>query len=118
MSIWIVFIAYTFISATGLFFIKTGADSTNLAFQNGLFSMQLSPRLLIGITLYLVSFLVSIYIMSRIKLSLFYPMGTGAILILTCLSGYFLLKEHIGIWQLVGIGLILAGIVAMNIETA
>lgn len=115
--IWIVFSIYTLISTAGLFLIKTGADNTSLAFQEGLISFQLSPRLMIGLILYLTSFLISIYIMSRINLSLFYPMSTGAILVFTCLLGYFILREHIGGWQLLGIALILAGVVAMNIKT-
>jgi len=117
MSIWVVFALYTIVSATGLFLIKTGADNTSLAFQDGFFAMQLSTRLVVGILIYIASFIISIYIMSRIKLSLFYPMGTGIILVLTCLSGYFILKEHIGIWQIIGIILILTGVVAMNINT-
>ena len=116
MSVWIVFAVYALISATGLFLIKTGADNTSMALSEGLFKMQLSPRLLAGFVLYLTSFVLSVYVMSRMKLSLFYPMGTGSILVLTCLFGFFFLKEQIGAWQLLGMALILAGVVAMNIK--
>ena len=116
MSIWIVFAVYALLSATGLFLIKTGADNTSMAFSEGLLSMQLSPRLLTGLLLYLTSFLLSLYVMSRMKLSLFYPIGTGSILVLTCLFGFFFLKEQIGAWQVLGMALILAGVVAMNIK--
>ena len=118
MSIWIVFAIYTLVSASGLLLIKIGAENTSLAVQEGLFNIQVSLRLFIGFLLYITSFAMSIYIMSKMKLSLFYPMGTGVILILTCLFGCFLLKENIGVWQLVGMILILVGVVAMNINTA
>jgi len=114
MLVWVMFVIYAIISAVGLFMIKTGADSTSLGFDNGLFNIQMSPRLFIGFLLYLTSFLMSVYIMSRIKLSLFYPLSTGTILILTCFLGFFLLKEHIGIHQIIGMVLIVAGIFFIN----
>ena len=116
MSIWIVFVIYAVLSATGLFLIKTGADNSGLAFNDGLFSMQLSPRLVIGLALYVISFVMSVYVVSRMKLSVFYPLGTGTILVITSLLGYFVLREQIGFWQLLGMGLILAGVVAINIR--
>ena len=116
MSIWIIFLIYAVLSATGLFMIKTGADNSGLAFSDGLFSMQLSPRLVIGLAFYIISFLMSVYVVSRLKLSVFYPMSTGTILVITSLLGFFVLREQIGFWQLLGMGLILAGVVAINIR--
>jgi len=116
MLIWLVFAIYAIMSATGLFLIKTGADSTRFAIQNGLIDAQFSPRLLLGFVLYVASFLLSIYLMSRLKLSLFYPIATGAILIFTSLFGYFFLQEQVGIPQMLGMALILAGIIVLNIR--
>jgi len=115
MLIWIVFIIYALTSATGLFLIKTGVEGASLAMQDRLISLHLTPRLLIGFFLYVSSFLISLYIISRMKLSLFYPIATGAILVITCLLGYFFLKEQIGIKHMLGMALILAGIIILNI---
>jgi multidrug transporter EmrE-like cation transporter len=103
-------------SASGLLLIKTGAEGTGASFTQGLFSLHLTVRLLCGLLLYVGSFLLSIYIMSRMKLSIFYPVGTGSILVLTSLFGYFFLKEQIGTLQLIGMLLILSGVIAMNIK--
>jgi multidrug transporter EmrE-like cation transporter len=116
MIIWIIFVVYATMSATGLFLIKTGAENTSIAIENSLLNFQLSPRLLLGFAVYVCSFLLSVYLVSRMKLSVFYPLGTGSILILTSLLGFFVLKEDIGIWQLIGMGLILAGIIVINIR--
>ena len=118
MSLWMIFILYALMSATGLFLIKTGADNTSLAIESGLLNFQLSPRLIIGFAVYVCSFLLSVYIIGRMKLSVFYPISTGTILILSSLLGFFFLKEHIGIQQLIGMGLILAGIITMYVEFA
>ena len=116
MSIWIIFVIYALMSASGLFLIKTGADSSSLAVADSLLNIQLSPRLIIGFIIYVCSFLLSVYIISRMKLSMFYPISTGTLLVLSSLLGYFFLKEHIGVPQLIGMGLILAGVIAMNMS--
>jgi multidrug transporter EmrE-like cation transporter len=116
MVTWILFIVYIFMSATGLLLIKTGSSDMGFAVRDGIFNIQMSPKLLLGFVFYVCSFLLSVYIMSKMKLSLFYPLGTGTILVATCLFGYFFLKEHIGLPQIVGMTLILSGVVAMNIK--
>ena len=116
MSIWIVFVFYTVMSATGLFMIKSGADGTSFAIEDGLMNLQLSPRLLTGFIIYVCSFLLSVYIMGKMKLTLFYPMSTGTVLVLTSLLSFFVLKEHIGLPQIIGMALILAGVIAMNMN--
>jgi len=116
MTIWIVFVIYAFVSSVGLYLIKTGTGSTSFELNNGLIAFQLSPRLLLGLAVYACSFLLSIYVLSKMKLTVFYPAGTGAILVVTCILGYFFLQEHIGLWQIGGMVLILAGIVLINIH--
>lgn len=116
MWIWLVFLVYILMSSIGLFLIKTGANGTSFALQNGLLSLQISPRLILGFLVYVLSFLLSIFVISRMKLSLFYPIGSGTILVISCLLGYFFLKEQIGVPQMIGIVLILGGVIAMNIN--
>ena len=115
--IWIIFAIYALMSALGLLFIKIGSSDTSLAFQNGLFSMQVSPKLIWGLVLYICSFLLSLYIISSMRLTLFYPMATGTVLVLTCIAGIYFLKEHMGAPQIIGAALVLCGIVFMNIRT-
>jgi multidrug transporter EmrE-like cation transporter len=112
----ILLFVYAVMSACGLFLLKTGVSGTSLAFQNGVFSFFATPRLLIGFALYVCSFLLSLYVMNRMKLSVFYPVSVGAILIITCVLSYVFLKEQIGTVQIVGIALILCGVVAINIK--
>ena len=115
MTIWIVFMLYALLSATGLFMIKSGAESVNFSIHDGLMGIQLSPRFIVGLLVYATSFMLSIYVMSRMKLSVFYPVATGTILILTCVLGYLFLKEQIGWPQIVGMVLIVAGVLFINV---
>jgi len=116
MTIWLVFAVYVIMSASGLLLIKMGSEGSNLAIENSIFNIQLSPKLLIGFIVYVCSFLMSVYLVGKMKITLFYPIATGSMLVLTSLFGFFFLKEHIGIPQLIGMGLILAGIITLNIN--
>ena len=116
MWVWVLFLFYTLLSTTGLLLLKAGTVGTGFAIRDGFFSLKISLTLIIGVLTYICSFLLSLYIISQMNLSLFYPIGTGAIIILTCFLGFILFKESISISQIVGILLILAGIVAMNLK--
>lgn len=115
--IWVVFSIYAIVSASGLLLIKIGTSDSGISIQNGLFSLQASPQIIIGLVLYICSFVISIYVISRMNLSLFYPVGTGTILVLTFIMSVFILKEHISVYQIIGAALIIGGIVFMNIRT-
>ena len=116
MAVWVLLVVYVVMSASGLLMIKLGASGSAVSVQNGIFDLHMSGKLLIGVIIYACSFIMSIIVMSKMKLSVFYPVATGAILVLTCLLGYFVLKERIGVPQLVGIALIFGGVIAMNIR--
>jgi len=116
--IWIVFVMYALLSVAGLLLIKVGTADTGLVLQDGLFNLQTSPKFIIGLIIYICSFILSIYVIKNMKLSLFYPMATGTILLLTCILSVYFLKESIGSMQIIGIILILCGIVFINIKPA
>ena len=113
---WIVFAIYAVVSATGLLLIKIGTDKTEFAIQKELISLQTSPMLVLGLALYICSFILAIYVVSNMKLSVFYPVGTGVILVLTSIMSVLVLKEHMGVMQIIGAVLILCGIVFMNVR--
>jgi len=116
MPIWIIFAIYVLMSATGLFLIKTGTETTSIVIENSIFNFQLSIRLIVGFIVYIFSFILSIYVISKMKLTVFYPTVTGTMLVLTSLLGYFFLKEHIGIMQLIGMALIMVGVIVLNVQ--
>jgi len=118
MPLWVIFVIYILMSATGLFLIKTGTETTSLVIENSIFNFRLSIRLIVGFIIYVCSFLLSVYVISKMKLTVFYPTVTGIMLVLTSLLGYFFLKEHIGVPQLIGMALIMAGVIVLNIQPA
>ena len=110
-------IIYVCLSATALTLIKLGLgkDSTLLLDKGG-FNLNLSWMLVGGALLYVVSFCLSMVVMKGMNLSLFYPLSAGLIYIAVCVLSFLVLKEKITTTQLIGMAVILAGIVIMNLN--
>ena len=87
-----------------------------LLLNKGGFSLNLSWILVLGACLYVVSFLTSMVVMKGMNLSVFYPLSAGLIYIAVCILSFLLLKEKITTTQLIGMAVILAGIVIMNLN--
>lgn len=110
---------YVFLSATGLTMIKIGTSKgSTLLLDTAGFDLKLSWILVLGLCIYILSFLMSIMVMKRMNLTIFYPVSAGLIYIVVSLAGFLILKEAFTIQQLAGMAIILAGIVVMNIGKA
>ena len=109
-------VIYVCLSAAGLTLIKLGLgkDSTLLLDKGG-FNLSLSWVVVLGAALYVCSFLLSLVVMKGMNLSVFYPISAGLIYILVCVMGFLVLKEKITVNQLIGMGVILVGIIVMNL---
>ena len=110
-------IVYVCLSATALTLIKLGLgkDSTLLLDKGG-FNLNLSWMLVGGALMYVVSFCLSMVVMKGMDLSLFYPLSAGLIYVVVCLLSFLVLKEKITTTQLIGMVVILAGIIIMNLK--
>ncbi len=107
---------YVCISALGLTLIKVGLGrNSTLVFDKAGFSMKFSWLLILGMCLYVLSFLLSLIVMKGMNLSLYYPLTAGLIYIIVCMFSVLILKEKIVPVQLIGMAIIFAGIIVMNI---
>lgn len=115
----IALLIYVCMSAAGLTMIKIGtARESTLLLDTAGFDLKLSWILVIGLCIYVLSFLMSIMVMKRMNLTIFYPLSAGLIYILVSLAGFIVLKEAFTVQQLIGMAIILAGIVVMNLGKA
>lgn len=107
---------YVCLSATGLTLIKIGlSQGSNLVFDHFGMSLQINWILAIGMVVYILSFLTSMIVMKRMNLSIYYPMSAGLIYIVVCMLSVFVLKEEITIYQFIGMAIIFAGIIVLNL---
>ena len=110
-------IIYLICSVGGLVLIKAESNSTAIAMQNGVFSIAMGMKAILGFLLYVASFLIyTFYIIKQFDLSFIFPIITGITQILVILAGVFLFKETMNTYSIVGIFLIIAGITFLNMK--
>ena len=110
-------IIYLLCSVGGLILVKSEANATTLAMQNGVFNVSMGVKAIIGFILYIGSFLIyTFYIIKQFDLSYIFPIITGITQILVILASVFVLKESINIYGIIGIFTIIAGITLLNIK--
>ncbi|MDD2414700.1 MAG: hypothetical protein PHI94_05960 [Eubacteriaceae bacterium] len=109
-------IIYLFCTVGGLTLVKVGADANKFLASGSFFNLQLSYTTVLGLVLYIVSFVMWIVIVQRFNLSFIQPLTTGLSYILIIAASVFILKENITPFQWAGLGFILVGVVLMNIK--
>ena len=99
----IAMIIYVVVSAFGLYKIKAAAAVLSLEFA-------------LGFALYGAGFLLWMYILLRMPLSIAFPIAAGALTVSTQLLGYFLLGEKLSAVHIAGVVAIMAGITLISIR--
>ena len=113
----IVILVYVLFSVSGLLLLKIGTmKKFSVSLSEGVFDVQLSGILLIGLFLYLMALVTSLIAMKTIDLSIFYPISAGLGYVLVCFCSFFILKENITRQQFIGMAFILVGVVMMNLK--
>lgn len=108
---------YVICSALGLTLIKMGLNSKlGLSFSAACIEMKIPLLLLGGVLLYICSFLLNMFVVSKFNLSYVYPISAGLIYVAIIILSVFLLKETVSTTQIIGMAAILIGIVIMNIQ--
>lgn len=110
-------IIYALISVTGLTLVKLGScNPLSISVGTSGFSFGVGWMTLLGLLLYIVSFLIYMTLVARNSLTYLMPVATAIVYILTMLVSLIVLKEQITVSQWIGSGLILAGVILMNLK--
>ena len=114
---YLIIILYLICASSGQVLFKYGCNkSFKLELYNGNLNLNINIFSIMGLILYVISFVLFCYIMSRYNLSYIVPILTGVLYISVILLSTFILRESINTIQLVGIGVILFGVIIMNIR--
>jgi multidrug transporter EmrE-like cation transporter len=109
MSKALLFAAYTAMSVTGLMLLKIASPALGrgpVARLGWVSLLELGG----GATLYIGAFAIWVVILSRVELSIAYPVAVGLTLAVLALASTLVLSETISFGRLLGIGLIFVGI--------
>lgn len=112
----VLFFVYLFCTVGGLTLVKVGANNNAFALNSSYFDLSLSYTTIMGLFLYVISFVMWIVIVQKYELSYIQPIALGLSNILIIAASIFILGETIGLFQWLGIACILGGVILMNVK--
>ena len=115
---YLLLILYLLFTSSGLVLMKLGTNTGTMSFANLTFSFSINFISLCGLLLYIISFLLFTKIIIAYDLSFIFPILTGITQIISLAAALIIFKEKITIYGVIGIVMIIAGIVIMNISKA
>lgn len=108
---------YVLATSLGLIFLKLGTeDSLPVRFINNKIQFNLNFYAVTGIFLYVLSFVLYIYLISKNDLGYIIPLTTALVYVVIFVSSFFIFHEVFTATKIVGISLILGGLIFLNIQ--
>lgn len=111
---WILFLLYVILASSGLILFKLGNINPNLNFKIFSMSIQFSLKTILGILCYGCSFLLWLYIVSRMNLTFAMPLSVALVNTSVIVGSRIFLNEKISFVQGIGIFLIILGVCIMT----
>lgn len=106
--IYLIFLLYILLSSSGLVLFKLGTSGTNFLFS--IFGINISLKMILGAIFYVFSFVLWLYIVSKMNLTVAMPLSVALVNTLVVIESCIILKEKISIVQGVGIFIIIFGV--------
>jgi drug/metabolite transporter (DMT)-like permease len=106
---------YLACSTFGLILVRMGAPASSLSLKEGLLGITLNVGTLVGMALYVGSFLLWMVLLQKYPVSYIVPMVSGLSYVGVMVAAVLLLKETVSPTHWIGIVVILVGIVLMNL---
>lgn len=117
MYSYLILAIYILASSLGMVLIKKGGSSSKFVINKSDLGIQISWIFILGIMLYILSFLLWIYILQQFQLTYISPVAYGLSFIFIALFSYLILKSPISKIQIVSALLIISGIALGTIGT-
>ena len=116
MNSYLILALYVIASSLGMVLIKKGGTTSIINFNKLNFKIQLSWVFIIGIMLYVVSFILWIFILQKFTLTYISPVAYGLTFIFIAIFSYLFLQTTISKSQIVSAALIILGIIIGTIS--
>ena len=109
---------YIILAILGLILMKYGQNTGSIVIEQGSIIFSINWISLLGLISYILSFLLYTKIVVTFDLSFIVPVTAGIVQVLTLVFGIMLFNETISVLSIIGVVLVIAGIVLMNIKTS
>lgn len=109
---------YVSITSLALIALKLGSkDGAPLHIVDGRLTFNLTPFSVTGILLYGMSFILYMYLLSKYDLGYIIPVTTALVYVVIFTASYFIFHEVFTVAKILGICLIMAGLIFLNIKS-
>lgn len=98
--------------------MKLGANPGTINIKDGTFLVSMSTVSALGFVCYICSFLLFTRLVVMFDLSWIYPVTAGIVQVITLVASYFVFKEKISVFGVIGAILVIIGIIFMNIKVS
>lgn len=113
----VIVLIYGLMSVSGLTCFKLGSQQAlSMGLSKTAFSLEISWLSVLGMVLYVGSFLIYLGMVSRNQMGYVMPVTTAVVHILTFAVSIFVFKEVYTLPQVVGIVMIFGGVILMNLK--
>ena len=108
---------YIILTISGVVLFKLGTQKDFLvSITTGVFTLKISLISIIGLVCYLCSFSMYMFLISKFDLTYIVPVTTGIVQVATFILATMIFKESITVSKVVATGLILMGVILLNIK--
>lgn len=111
----IIIALYVLTTSLALIVLKLGTTN-NSGWRIEKLSLHINLHTILGVTLYGISFLLYIYLISKYDLGYIIPLVTAFVYILIFTASFFVFHEIFTIAKIIGISLIVAGLAFLNLR--
>ncbi len=118
LSHWLLFVFYAMMSTLALLLMKSGLSSPSFHVQfHPTVSLSFNYRLILGIILYIASFLTWLLIIRHASVVIAYPLSIGLIQLFLMVGSHLIFHSRLTLVTIVGSILVLAGVVLLSMST-
>ncbi len=110
MASYILLAIYIIFSSLGMVLIKSGASNSDISIKDNIFNMHVSLTFILGLLLYIVSFILWIFILQKFPLTYISPVSYGLVYIAIAIFSFLILNTIITKAQIIGAVFIIIGI--------
>ena len=108
---------YIILTIGGVVLFKLGTQKDFLvSIATGVFTFKISLLSIIGLVCYLCSFFMYMFLISKFDLTYIVPVTTGIVQVATFVLAIMIFKESVTVSKVVATGLILIGVILLNIK--
>ena len=113
----ILIVVYIILTIAGVVLFKLGTQKDFLvSIATGIFTLKISLISIIGLVCYLCSFFMYMFLISKFDLTYIVPVTTGIVQVATFVLAIMIFKESVTVSKVVATGLILIGVILLNIK--